>query len=108
MSQSAWLDVLRAEFDAEPGSFLLALRTDLRWDEDAYDRLTSAMTACCAAVQGQVTVERWLAEGFWYLSWFPRNWTGHDSWVAVGPRPSLLERFDNLAHWFFVGEPVRQ
>ncbi len=99
-----WESVLREEFNAEDDSFLLVLRVRLIWDETAFQRLTEVMAAACAATQGDDQVDRWLADGFWYLSWFPRSWVGHPSLRHDGDRKSELEQLDALAAWFFGGE----
>lgn len=45
------MSVLRQEFDAEEGSFLLRLRGDLEWDRAAFTRLERAMRAACEQLQ---------------------------------------------------------
>jgi hypothetical protein len=89
VSTQDWRAVLQKEFAAEPGSFLVELRFDLRWDRAAFSRLTYAMEQCCRALAGVDVVERWLAEGFWYLSWFPRSWTGHHAWAENPARDQI-------------------
>jgi hypothetical protein len=109
VSTQDWRAVLQKEFAAEPGSFLVGLRFDLRWDRAAFSRLTYAMEQCCRALVGVDVVERWLAEGFWYLSWFPRSWTGHHAWAENPARDQIdagTEKLDGLASWFFTGEPA--
>jgi hypothetical protein len=102
-----WESVLRQEFDAEPGSFLIRLRADLEWDGPAFERLATAMESCCRDTAGDDQRERWLAEGFWYLDTFTSSWTRHPSWEG---RPDLAEieagreRLSGLAYWFFTGE----
>lgn len=101
------LDVLRGEFSAQEGSFLLQLRCDLVWDRAAFTRLTEAMLAYCRTRSDEPTVERWLADGFWYLQWFTREWSSNPDF----PRAYSLDyyerayrRLDDLASWFFSGE----
>lgn len=105
-----WATILRSELDAEDGSFLLRLRCELVWDDAAFARLTGAMEACCAAVEGCEQVERWQANGFWYLSWFVRDWVGHPSFPrqhADEHYASACSRLEELAYWFFFGESAR-
>jgi hypothetical protein len=45
--EEEYISVLRHEFSAEEGSFLLQLRIRSRWDKSAFDRLTEAMLQCC-------------------------------------------------------------
>ncbi len=42
------LALLRQEFTAGDGSFLLRLRIDLHWDRPAFSRLEQAMRRVCA------------------------------------------------------------
>src|SRR5262249_4631351 len=99
--------ILRREFAAEEGSFLLQLRCDLRWDKDAFSRLIQAMERCAAAREGRDQIERWVAEGFWYTERFTREWSAHPDF----PRPhgdryyeAANERLSDLSYWLFIGE----
>ncbi len=113
--------VLEHEFLADDGSFLLQLRCNLTWDKAAFTRLTDAMLACCKAYDARdqrptlmdsaydkTRLPRWLAEGFWYLSFFVRDWTTHPSWKeTTAPEQDYYdrayERLYMLAAWFFTG-----
>ncbi len=99
--------VLRHEFGAEEGSFLLQLRVHLEWDRDAFDRLLAAMETCCRDHAGEEKLDRWLAEGFWYLTSFVRDWTTHPQFPRPFPEEyydAAYQRLDELAEWFFTGE----
>jgi hypothetical protein len=97
--------ILRREFDAEEGSFLIQVRCRLEWDWDAFRRLTSAMYDVADEAKGQPSVETWIAQGFWYCDTFIRNWTSHPNF----PRPpegayrDALELLSNLASFLFTG-----
>ena len=114
--------VLRNEFCANEGSFLLQLRVNLTWDKAAFTRLTEAMLACCKAYDAvdrraagigsgadTTCLPRWIAEGFWYVSWFVKSWTTHPAW-AERTKPEqeyydrAYERLFDLAFWFFTGD----
>lgn len=113
--------ILQSEFCAEDGSFLLQLRCDMVWDPVAFTRLTQAMLACCRAyalddpnptlmepAREKLLVPRWLAEGFWYVSFFVRDHTSHPAWSERTSRhPDYYERaykrLEALAEWFFTG-----
>ena len=104
-------EVLRAEFAAEDGSFLLQLRTDLTWDTAAFDRLTTAMLEVLRTTEYADQIPRWVAEGFWLLDTFVRDWSSHPDF----PRPLPVEyysaayaRLHDLAQWLFVGESPYQ
>ncbi len=103
--------VLKEEFEAADGSFLLQLRIDLRWDVAAFDRVTSAMLEVVKARDPVDPIPRWLAEGYWYLDWYVRKWTSHEAF----PRPhsssyyeEAYERIHDLAYWLFFGESPYQ
>lgn len=100
------LQVLRNEFEAGDGSFLITIRPNMIWDVQAFDRLSKAMEDYCRAHDGSQTLERWVAEGFWYVPGFVRNWTTHPEF----PRPLAAicydiayRRLDDLADWYFLG-----
>ncbi len=101
-----YLDTLRNEFEAGEGSFLTKLRVHLSWDEEAFLRLTSAMEACCEYTAGAEVLDRWLAEGFWYVSDFTRSWTTHENFRWRNPDVDYEQaygRLYELAYWFFTG-----
>ena len=98
-------EILRREFDAEEGSFLIQARVRLEWDWDAFHRLTSAMYDVADEVKGQPFIETWIAEGFWYCDTWIRDHTSHPSF----PRPpeeayqDALALLDDLASFLFTG-----
>lgn len=100
-------EILRHEFDAEPGSFLLQLRTELRWDTEAFHRMTSLMYGVAIRQTHDAPIPQWIAAGFWYLDWFVRDWSTR----ANFPRPheqsyyeAGYERLHDLAWLLFVGD----
>ncbi|MDI2127122.1 hypothetical protein [Yinghuangia seranimata] len=99
------LEVLRREFDAEEGSFLLRLR-GMEWDRDAFTRLERAMRAACEHFQANGSLDRWVAEGFYAVATWVPVWTSHPGFPR--PRPdgyyeACIERIGDLADWFFRG-----
>jgi hypothetical protein len=102
----SYLEVLKREFTAEDGSFVIQLRPNLIWDKESFSKLVAAMAVCCKACEEQQSLERWLVDGFWFMSWFVKDWTLHPSFPRPQPREyheKALERLDELAHWFFSG-----
>jgi hypothetical protein len=61
------MEILRSEFGCEPGSFMLTARIERRWDREGFQRLQRAMLAVCREVAGGEPIERWIAEGFWFV-----------------------------------------
>ncbi len=64
-----WRDVLAHEFSGEEGTVPHRIYLG-GWDEEAYQRLIAAMRTCCEVHEGQDTVERWIADGFYGLARF--------------------------------------
>lgn len=98
--------MLRREFEAGDGSFLIGLRAGLEWDRAAFSRLEQAMRRACEQTQDQDRLERWMAEGFYYLSRFVRDFTSHPDFPRPKPaqyHQECLQRLDDLADWFFQG-----
>ncbi|MFI1479968.1 hypothetical protein [Streptomyces sp. NPDC020747] len=98
--------VLRREFDAEEGSFLLRLRGDLEWDRAAFARLERAMRVACERSQSDEKLDRWVVEGFYeVVTWVP-SWTSHPNFPKPAPDACFedcVERIGDLANWFFRG-----
>ncbi|MBC7797837.1 MAG: hypothetical protein H7Z37_13270 [Pyrinomonadaceae bacterium] len=101
------LETLKREFDAEDDSFLIKLRCDFYWDKNAFERLTNAMKGYCEKNQENKLLERWIAEGFWFISHFVKDYSSHPHF----PKPytpeyyeKAYERLDDLAYWFFFGQ----
>ena len=98
-------DILRSEFEAKEGSFLLQTRSRHTWDWDAFRRLTSAMYDVADEVKGQPSIETWIAEGFWFCDTWIVGHTSHPSF----PRPpedayrDALALLSNLASFLFTG-----
>ena len=103
--------ILRHEFAAEDGSFLLQLRCDLTWDKAAFSRLVVAMEQCAVAHAGRDVIERWVAEGFWYLERFTQDWSIHPSFPRLHGEDyykAAYERLGDLSYWLFVGDSPYQ
>jgi len=98
-----WREVLCKEHEAADDSFVMQLRGESRWDDAAHTRLFAAMLECCKAHEGQDTVERWIAEVFWYLSWWPRQQVERCR-PGSDDHENALANFDHLAWWLFARE----
>ncbi|WP_017594924.1 hypothetical protein [Nocardiopsis potens] len=101
------VQVLRHEFEAREGSFLIRLRGDLVWGRAAFTRLERAMRAVCERCEGAELLERWLAEGFHEMGTWVRDWSTHPAFPRPTPESyhsACLERLEDLADWFFRGE----
>lgn len=102
-----YLEVLKNEFEAGEGSFLIQLRPHLEWDKASFSRLVAAMKTCCECQGEQQMVERWIADGFWYLSHFVEDWTTHKNFPRVHSPEYYEQAYVHLyflACWYFQGE----
>ncbi len=101
------LQILNNEFDAGDGSFLISIRGDMVWDVEAFDRLSGAMAQYCREASGtSAHLERWVAQGFWYVPWFVRDWTSHPNFPRDLPATyydGAYRQLDDLAFSYFFG-----
>lgn len=107
MGNRDYEDLLKREFDAEEGSFLLKLRVYLEWDATRFDELVAAMDACCRDEAGSGTVDRWVASGFWYVPEFVADWVSHPSFPREHPQQyydKRIMRLRNLAVAYFMDD----
>ncbi len=110
MAAKNYLDILRNEFEAGNDSFLIQLRGDLVWSKQAFAHLVSAMQDCCLDLEGAERVDRWLANGFWYVAWFVESWTAHGDFPRKFPDQYYKDAYlllSELASYFFTGEHPR-
>ena len=75
-------------------------------NRDAFSRLEQAMRRTCAQQEPREQLDRWLAEGYWYLSVFVPGHISHQDF----PRPEAAEyyeaavkRLQDLQNWFIAG-----
>lgn len=103
------LTVLRQEFGAADGTFLLQVRS-FHWDRAAFTRLEVALREV-AAESSYVRADsdrlpQWLAEGFYLASHSVTEWTSHPDFHRPEPRKyyeDCLTRLRDLADWYFRG-----
>jgi hypothetical protein len=99
--------LLRSEFDAEEGSFLLQLRCEARWDEERFQKLIAAMERCAESYAGNDSLPRWLAAGFWFMDTIVPNQVKHEAFAKQHDAKFFDERCGRLAetaYWFFTGD----
>jgi hypothetical protein len=98
-------DVLRAEQQADDGTFTELVRHELRWDADAFRRLEEAMVAACSQLDGHTRIDRWVGEGFWCWTAVVPELTVHPHFTAPEAHylRRCLARLRDLGSWFFNG-----
>ncbi len=104
---ASYRDILRTEFSADEGSFLLVLHVWNIWDDEAFTRVTTAMWECCEDQEHQETVEHWLANGFWDMYGEVTGYLANPAARRVNSpeyyAKAVSSVFD-LACWYFSGE----
>ena len=104
-------EILRSEFDEEEGSFGLQLRCHLKWDTEAFRRLTGAMYVVAEKQRGVPSIERWIAQGFWYYDHFIKDWSTHPNFPREHTEQYYEEAYrliHDLAYFLFIGESPYQ
>lgn len=99
--------ILKNEFDAGEGSFLIKLRPTLEWDKVAFNRLVSAMKRCAETRSSESNLERWVAMGFWFVPRFVRDRVTHPNFPKIHAADyyqKAFTRLDDLAYWYFMGQ----
>ena len=100
------IELLRHEFNAADDSFLLQLRVDYQWDRNAFSRLEQAMRRVCAQQENRQQLDRWLVEGYWYMSDFVAGHTSHPDFPRPEPAEyyqAAVRRLWDLQNWFVTG-----
>ncbi|HXG47847.1 MAG TPA: hypothetical protein VNO52_09495 [Methylomirabilota bacterium] len=101
------MEGLKNEFEAGEDSVLIKLRPRLEWGKVAFNRLTSARKRCAETTSSDRMLERWVAEGFWFVSRDVRSWAAHPNFPRVQPTEYCNQaptRLDDLAFWHFTGQ----
>lgn len=103
-SENALLARIEDEFTSQPESFMAGLK-QLQWDQAKLIALLQDLQRLCQLLDREEMIERWLADGFWYLPNFIKTWPEHPEF----PKEQLPDNFqvvcgllDDLAEWFFT------
>lgn len=70
---------LKDELNAENGSFLLELRTDLNWNHNSFINLLTEINNEYERTKANSNLSRDIACGIWYISDFIKNWAENKS-----------------------------
>jgi hypothetical protein len=105
-----YLEGLKNEFDAEDGSFLINLRGGMIWDKHSFVWLVTLMQTCCKETNIEEKLDRWIAEGFWYIPQFSKDWSSHPNFPKHHSSKYYEKAYcllDDLAYYFFTGNHPR-
>ncbi|MCM1988988.1 hypothetical protein [Oceanirhabdus seepicola] len=115
------------EFQAGENTFLFSIKTRLVWRHEQFIVLLKTMLKYCEEkckekesnkVEESDNVDeddklyespKIMSKGFWYISWFIKEWTNHPNFRRINPKP---EQYYNVAYelihaisiWYFLEE----
>lgn len=99
--------ILRREFEGDEGTFLFQLRMKAEWDRSAFSRLVEAMEWCARKYEKRATIDRWVAQGFWFVGDFVPACSSHPNFRKLHDdayHEAACTRLHDLAWWLFFGE----
>lgn len=91
-------------------TFLIQVRAKLKWDKELFLILVAEMQNCCQRYESKDLIEKWIAEGFWYIPQFVRDWTTHPNFPKQYSEEYYEKAFsllDDLAFYFFTSSNPR-
>ncbi|WMI68193.1 hypothetical protein [Mangrovimonas sp. YM274] len=98
---------LKDELNAEDGSFLLELRTDLNWNHDSFINLLTELNTECKRTKENLNLSRDIASGIWHISDFIKNWTEHNNFPKKYSDEyynKAYELINDLTYSYFMAE----
>lgn len=102
---------LKDELNAENGSFILELRTELKWNHNSFINLLTKINSECKRTKESSSLPRDIAGRIWYISEFIKSWTEHKSF----PKEYTAEYYEkahgfiyDLAYSYFMAESPYQ
>jgi hypothetical protein len=98
---------LKDELNAENGSFLLELRSDLNWNHKSFINLLNGLFAEYKRTKGNPDLSRDIASGIWYISDFIENWTKHPDFPKIYSNEyyeTAYQLIYDLSYAYFMAE----
>jgi hypothetical protein len=102
---------LKDELNAENGSFLLELRTNLNWNHNSFINLLSELNNECKRTKNDLNLSRDIASGIWYISDFIKSWSEHKNFpkqYSAEYYEKAYELINDLAYSYFMSESPYQ
>lgn len=105
------IDELLYEFRGEKESFLITIRCDLEWSHDKFIKFLSTIRNYCKHRQLSNQLDKEIAQGFWFISWFIKDWTSHPDFRKANKfsdnyYTESYELIHDLSWWYFMEEPI--
>ncbi len=97
------------ELNAENGSFILELRTELKWNHNSFLNLVSKLDKEFKSTKNENKLNREIACGVWYISNFIKDWSQHENFpkiLAEEYYTKSYELIDDLAYQYFMAESI--
>lgn len=99
------------EFRGEENSFLITIRCDLKWSHTKFVKLINTMRDYCKQKQSNDPLDKEIAQGFWFVSWFIKDWTSHPDFRKANKFSEdyfnqSYELIYDLSYWYFMEESI--
>ncbi|WP_459477435.1 hypothetical protein [Clostridium saccharoperbutylacetonicum] len=99
------------EFRGEENSFLITIRCDLEWSHNKFIKFLYTMKDYCKQKQSKDPLDKEIAQGFWFVTWFIKDWTSHQGFRKANKfsddyYTESYELIHDLSYWYFVEESI--
>jgi hypothetical protein len=97
------------ELNAENGSFILELRTELNWNHNSFVNLISELNKEFEKTKNENKLNREIACGIWYISDFIKDWSQHENFPKKLTKEYYAKSYgliDDLAYQYFMAESI--
>lgn len=99
------------EFNGEENSFLITIRCDLEWSHAKFIKLLNTMRDYCKQKQSRDPLDKEIAQGFWFVTWFIKDWTSHSGFrngnkFSDDYYTQSYKFIHDLSYWYFMNEPI--
>ena len=100
---------LLEELNAEEGSFLLELRTNLAWNHHSFVKFLLQLEEYCVQNQNEANLNRAYASEICYISHFVKEWSTHEGFKSIQSEAYFelaYQLIHDLSYHYFIGESV--
>ncbi|MDP4177122.1 MAG: hypothetical protein Q8900_02115 [Bacillota bacterium] len=106
-----YINDLLDELKGEENSFILNIRCKIEWKHDSFIKLVRIMRYYCSNRENEEKLDKNIAEGFWFVSWFIKDWTSHENFRKTNKFPDeyfnkAYEIIFDLCYWYFTQECI--
>jgi hypothetical protein len=99
------------ELNAENGSFILELRTELNWNHNSFLNLVNELNKEFEVTKNENKLNREIACGIWYISNFIKDWSQHENFQKKLTKEYYTKSYElinDLAYQYFMAESVHE